>query len=114
VQRRSTSRSSSPARSSSPPRSQRSCLAIELMPQYIDVAVERWQASTDETAGGGGPANEGDRRRTAPQGSATRTCGPWVNGSMVLRGNSNHLHPFEIAARSPLITGLRHRCSPIN
>lgn len=28
----------------------RSCHAIELMPQYVDVAVERWQAFTGETA----------------------------------------------------------------
>jgi DNA modification methylase len=28
----------------------RSCHAIELLPQYVDVAVERWQAFTGETA----------------------------------------------------------------
>jgi DNA modification methylase len=28
----------------------RSCHAIELMPQYVDVAVERWQAFTGEMA----------------------------------------------------------------
>jgi DNA modification methylase len=28
----------------------RSCHAIELMPQYVDVAIERWQAFTGETA----------------------------------------------------------------
>jgi len=28
----------------------RSCHAIELMPQYVDVAVERWQAFTGDTA----------------------------------------------------------------
>jgi DNA modification methylase len=28
----------------------RSCHAIELAPQYVDVAVERWQAFTGETA----------------------------------------------------------------
>ena len=28
----------------------RSCLAVELMPQYVDVAVERWQAFTGEDA----------------------------------------------------------------
>ena len=28
----------------------RSCLAIELMGQYVDVAIERWQAFTGETA----------------------------------------------------------------
>jgi DNA modification methylase len=28
----------------------RTCHAIELMPQYVDVAVERWQALTGETA----------------------------------------------------------------
>jgi DNA modification methylase len=28
----------------------RSCHAIELLPQYIDVAVQRWQAFTGETA----------------------------------------------------------------
>lgn len=28
----------------------RSCHAIELMPQYVDVAVERWQAFTGEAA----------------------------------------------------------------
>ena len=28
----------------------RACHAIELMPQYVDVAVERWQAFTGETA----------------------------------------------------------------
>jgi len=28
----------------------RSCHAIELLPQYADVAVERWQAFTGETA----------------------------------------------------------------
>jgi DNA modification methylase len=30
--------------------SDRSCHAIELAPQYVDVAVERWQAFTGETA----------------------------------------------------------------
>ena len=36
----------------------RACHAIELMPQYVDVAVERWQAFTGETArlGPDGPA----------------------------------------------------------
>ena len=28
----------------------RSCHAIELLPQYVDVAVERWQAFTGDTA----------------------------------------------------------------
>jgi DNA modification methylase len=28
----------------------RSCHAVELMPQYVDVAVERWQAFTGESA----------------------------------------------------------------
>ena len=28
----------------------RSCLAIELLPQYVDVAVQRWQAFTGEAA----------------------------------------------------------------
>ena len=28
----------------------RTCHAVELMPQYVDVAVERWQAFTGETA----------------------------------------------------------------
>jgi len=28
----------------------RSCHAIELMPQYVDVAVERWQAFTGDAA----------------------------------------------------------------
>ena len=28
----------------------RFCHAIELMPQYVDVAVERWQAFTGESA----------------------------------------------------------------
>ena len=28
----------------------RSCHAIELLPQYVDVAVERWQAFTGEVA----------------------------------------------------------------
>ena len=28
----------------------RSCHAIELMPQYVDVAIQRWQAFTGETA----------------------------------------------------------------
>ena len=28
----------------------RACHAIELMPQYVDVAVERWQAFTGEKA----------------------------------------------------------------
>jgi len=28
----------------------RSCHAIELSPQYVDVAVDRWQAFTGETA----------------------------------------------------------------
>ena len=28
----------------------RDCHAIELAPQYVDVAVERWQAFTGETA----------------------------------------------------------------
>jgi hypothetical protein len=28
----------------------RSCHAIELMPQYVDVSVERWQGFTGETA----------------------------------------------------------------
>jgi DNA modification methylase len=38
----------------------RSCHAIELMPQYVDVAVERWQAFTGETA-----KLEADRRSFA-------------------------------------------------
>ena len=38
----------------------RSCHAIELMPQYVDVAVERWQAFTGETA-----TLEGDSRTFA-------------------------------------------------
>ena len=28
----------------------RSCLAIELLPQYVDVAAERWQTFTGEVA----------------------------------------------------------------
>lgn len=28
----------------------RGCHAIELMPQYVDVAIERWQTFTGETA----------------------------------------------------------------
>ena len=28
----------------------RVCLAIELMPQYVDVAIQRWQAFTGHTA----------------------------------------------------------------
>ncbi len=28
----------------------RSCHAVELLPQYVDVAVERWQAFTGDTA----------------------------------------------------------------
>jgi DNA modification methylase len=38
----------------------RSCHAIELMPQYVDVSVERWQAFTGETA-----KLEADRRTFA-------------------------------------------------
>ena len=28
----------------------RACHAIELMPQYVDVSIQRWQAFTGETA----------------------------------------------------------------
>ena len=56
----------------------RSCLAIELDPAYVDVAVERWQAFTGETATLNGTADlRRGRRRTASKaqtdGHAART-----------------------------------------
>ena len=50
----------------------RSCHAIELMPQYVDVAVERWQAFTGETAKleGDGRTLRGRRGRAPARGGA--------------------------------------------
>ncbi len=48
----------------------RSCHAIELMPQYVDVAVERWQAFTGDVArldGGSTFADVAAERRHQPQ-----------------------------------------------